>query len=206
MRRRTRQSVGHSECREVRAELAAIGKESVVRSIGNAALHMTDYVATHPAAAPSDDEETLAQRIRKGLRAGEFGLAFQPIVHAQSLRLLNVECLLRWQHPQYGLLLPQSFRSAIEDTMTAREVSEFTLESVCQQLAAMKRTGQAPPAASINIQPAQSLDDTLSAAVLDATRRHDIDPALLEFEHLDTVVHASIHTPVTAARRAVRAQ
>jgi EAL domain-containing protein (putative c-di-GMP-specific phosphodiesterase class I) len=130
--------------------------------------------------------ETLAQRIRKGLKAGEFGVAFQPIVHAQTLKLHNVECLLRWQHPEYGLLLPECFVSAFEDRETAREVTAFMLESVCLQLSEMRRPGQTLPSAAINIQPSQLLDEALVATIRDTTRRHGIDPLLLELELVPT--------------------
>jgi EAL domain-containing protein (putative c-di-GMP-specific phosphodiesterase class I) len=175
-----------------------------VDRIGSAALSLTGQGAANEA-APSGSEEKLAQRIRRGLRAGEFGVAFQPVVHAQSLKLLNVECLLRWQHPEYGLLLPECFASAFEDRDTAREVSEFMLESVCLQLGEMQRTGQALPAAAINIQPSQLLDATLGSTVRAATLRHGLDPTLLELELVATV-HAGIHALVAATRRAPRAQ
>jgi len=156
-----------------------------VDRIGSAALPRTGRGAANEA-APSGPDEKLAQQIRRGLRAGEFGVAFQPVVHAQSLKLLNVECLLRWQHPEYGLLLPECFALAFEDRDTAREVSEFMLESVCLQLAEMRRTGLSLPSAAINIQPSQLLDETLGSTVRDTTGRHGIDPMLLEFELVAT--------------------
>ena len=165
---------------------AHIEKEGAVDRIGNATSKLTDRNATHEAAASTSRDETLAQRIRKGLKAGEFGVAFQPVVHAQTLKLLNVECLLRWQHPEYGLLLPECFVSAFEDRETAREVTEFMLESVCLQLGEMRRAGQALPAAAINIQPSQLLDDALTATIRETTQRHGVDPLLLELELVAT--------------------
>jgi EAL domain-containing protein (putative c-di-GMP-specific phosphodiesterase class I) len=165
---------------------AHIEKEGAVDRSGNATSKLTDRNATHEAAASTSRDETLAQRIRKGLRSGEFGVAFQPVVRAQTLQLLNVECLLRWQHPEYGLLLPECFVSAFEDRETAREVTEFMLESVCLQLGEMQRAGQALPAAAINIQPSQLLDVALATTIRETTQRHGIDPPLLEFELVAT--------------------
>jgi len=136
--------------------------------------------------APRGRDETLAGRIRQGLPAGEFCVAFQPVVHAQSFQLLNVECLLRWQHPDYGLLLPECFMSAFDDAQTAREVSHFMLESVCRQLADMQRAGRVAPHAAINIQPVQLLDDGFAATVRATAQRHGIDPSLLELELVAT--------------------
>jgi EAL domain-containing protein (putative c-di-GMP-specific phosphodiesterase class I) len=165
---------------------AHIEKEGAVDHIGNAALKLTNRGATRAKAASTSRDETLGLRIRKGLKAGEFGVAFQPVVHAQTLKLLNVECLLRWQHPEYGLLLPECFVSAFEDGKTAREVTEFMLESVCLQLSEMRRAGESLPAAAINIQPSQLLDETFVATIRDTTRRHGVDPLLLELELVAT--------------------
>lgn len=148
----------------------------------HAGIHLIDQDAAGQAAAlPSHDGE-LAQRIRTGLRAGEFSVAYQPVAHAQTLTLFNVECLLRWQHPQYGLLLPECFVSAFDDPETARAVSEFMLEAVCLQLGEMRRAGQVLPPVTVNIQPAQLLDETLCVTIRDTTGRHGIDPLLLELE------------------------
>ena len=162
--------------------IAHTKKEGAVDRIGNAPLKLTTGGAMRAAAASTSRDETLAQRIRKGLQAGEFGVAFQPVVHAQTLNLLTVECLLRWQHPEYGLLLPECFVSAFDDRETAREVTAFMLESVCLQLGEMRRAGQSLPAAAINIQPSQLLDEALVATIRDTTRRHGVDPLLLELE------------------------
>jgi EAL domain-containing protein (putative c-di-GMP-specific phosphodiesterase class I) len=155
-----------------------------VDRIGNAALKLTNLGATREASGSHD--ETLAQQIRKGLKAGEFGVAFQPVVHAQTLKPLNVECLLRWHHPEYGLLMPECFVSAFEDRETAREVTAFMLESVCLQLRDMRRDSQTLPGAAINIQPSQLLDEALVVTIRDTTRRYGIDPLLLELELVAT--------------------
>ncbi|SDH35313.1 EAL domain-containing protein [Paraburkholderia phenazinium] len=148
----------------------------------HAAIHLIDQDAAGQAAEPSSHDAELAQRIRAGLRAGEFSVAYQPVAHAQTLTLLNVECLLRWQHPQYGLLLPECFVSAFDDPLTARAVSEFMLEAVSLQLSEMRQAGQVLPPVTVNIQPTQLLDETLCATIRDTTRRHGIDPLLLELE------------------------
>jgi EAL domain-containing protein (putative c-di-GMP-specific phosphodiesterase class I) len=154
-----------------------------VNRIGNAALKLTNPGATR---ALESRDETLAQRICKGVKAGEFGVAFQPVVHAQTLKPLNVECLLRWHHPEYGLLLPECFLSAFEDRETARVVTAFVLETVCLKLGELRRDGQTLAGAAINIQPSQLLDEALAVTIRDTTHRHGIDPSLLELELVAT--------------------
>jgi EAL domain-containing protein (putative c-di-GMP-specific phosphodiesterase class I) len=165
---------------------AHISKERAVERTAHAAIHLIDQDAPEQVVEPSSHDAELAQRIRSGLRAGEFSVAYQPVAHAQTLTLLNVECLLRWQHPQYGPLLPECFVSAFDDPQTARAASEFMLEAVCLQLGEMRRAGLVLPPVTVNIQPAQLLDETLCDTIRDATRRNGIDPLLLELELVAT--------------------
>ncbi len=129
----------------------------------------------------------LIDRVMKGLKADEFRVAFQPIVHAQTGTLSGVECLLRWSHPDYGVLLPGSFRHAFDNVDVARETSYFVLESVCQQLANLRKSGiDAPAHVAINIQPSQLVDDALSEKIKAITDKHAVDPCLLELELIET--------------------
>lgn len=131
-------------------------------------------------------DRALAARVRRGLHDGEFRVAFQPIIHAQTSRLSSIECLLRWQHPDYGLLLPGSFVQAFEDSRAAREASYFVLESACEQLRTMQREGHPLPRVSINIQPSQLADDELISTIQEMTTRYGIDPSHLELELVET--------------------
>lgn len=157
-----------------------------MNSVRNAALRIPAADMTDGRATSQRSDDTLSSKILDGLDAGEFHVAFQPIIHAKTRSLAGVECLLRWQHPQYGLLLPESFVSAFENHDVAREASRFVLETACQQLGDAKRAGKPLPRASINIQPSELLDDALSSNICELTVRYGIDPSLLEFELLET--------------------
>ena len=126
--------------------------------------------------------ELLGARIIAGLSAGEFAVAFQPVVHAQTGALFGVECLLRWRHPQYGLLLPGAFEFALHDPAVAYEATRFVLDVACQRLRDTLAAGGVAPLVAINIQPAQLLDDSLVQMIDEFTRRHDVPASRLELE------------------------
>ncbi|MDR5753207.1 MULTISPECIES: EAL domain-containing protein [unclassified Caballeronia] len=136
--------------------------------------------STHPGGSLSP------QRAREGLRDGEFTVAYQPVVKAKTLDLLAVECLIRWQHPELGVLLPGSFMTALEDTVTARAISYFVLETACHQLAGLQHSGVSSARATINIQPSQLADRELSERIVEACSRNQIEPSLIELELLET--------------------
>ncbi|MEW8627902.1 MAG: PAS domain S-box protein [Candidatus Thiodiazotropha sp.] len=74
------------------------------------------------------------QRIQKGLRDHEFELHYQPKVSMKSGEVIGVEALIRWQHPQQGLLMPINFLPVIEDHELAVEMGEWVLENALAQL------------------------------------------------------------------------
>jgi EAL domain-containing protein (putative c-di-GMP-specific phosphodiesterase class I) len=140
----------------------------------------------------AEKEESAAQqcaalgaRVIAGLRAGEFAVAFQPVVHAQTRALFGVECLLRWRHPQYGLLLPGAFESALHDPAVAHEATRFVLDIACQRLRETARAGGALPLVAINIQPSQLLDDSLVRLIEEFTRRDGVPASRIELELLE---------------------
>jgi EAL domain-containing protein (putative c-di-GMP-specific phosphodiesterase class I) len=125
-------------------------------------------------------------RVRDGLIAGEFSVAFQPIIHAQTWAVDTVECLLRWRHPQYGLLLPGAFDYAFESHEVAHEVTRFVLDTACRAISEQTRADCAPPFFAINIQPSQLLDDQLKDLIHEITGRYGIDPSILELELVES--------------------
>jgi EAL domain-containing protein (putative c-di-GMP-specific phosphodiesterase class I) len=142
--------------------------------------------ALHAQVGAGCSEESLADQVLEGLQDGEFFIAYQPVVNARTRGLLGVECLIRWQHPKFGLLLPGSFIHAFENRRAARAVSYFVLESACQQLADLRRTGVPLPRVAINIQPGQLEDEELGEKIFLATARHGINPSLIELELVET--------------------
>jgi len=76
----------------------------------------------------------MVEDFRRGLSAGEMRLYYQPKVEIASGRVVGVEALLRWQHPQQGLLLPASFLGAIESDPLAIDLDEWVIETATEQI------------------------------------------------------------------------
>jgi EAL domain-containing protein (putative c-di-GMP-specific phosphodiesterase class I) len=128
----------------------------------------------------------LVDEVHLGLEHGQFHVAFQPIVHAQSGALDSVECLVRWQHPHYGLLFPGTFERALSDPSVAHRMSALVLDVACRALCTQREAGQETPSVAINVLPSQLLDDRLRTEIDRVTRRYDIPPASLELELVES--------------------
>jgi EAL domain-containing protein (putative c-di-GMP-specific phosphodiesterase class I) len=133
-----------------------------------------------------DANATLVARVLDGLIAREFRVDFQPIVHVPTRRLLAVECLLRWQHPEYGMLLPASFAHVFQDPDVAAGISHFVLDTACAQLSELRHLGTMLPRIAVNIQPHQLACGDLARTIAHLTSRHGVAPGLIELEIVET--------------------
>ncbi len=89
--------------------------------------------AKHP---PSSDRLDLRSALPRALRDGEFRLHFQPIVGLPDRTVVGHEALLRWQHPQRGLLLPAQFLDVLLDSEYESPVTDWVLREACRVAAA----------------------------------------------------------------------
>lgn len=101
----------------------------------------TSYFFNDSLRKQAESHLNLHQEIKQGLAADRFVVYYQPIVDAISRRLVSVEALLRWQHPQSGLLGPAHFIPVAERTGVIRELGDFALRRGCEDLLEMQRAG-----------------------------------------------------------------
>jgi len=126
------------------------------------------------------------ERIRQALNDGEFVLYYQPKVNMRSGAIVGLEALIRWEHPEKGLVLPASFLPLIEDHPLAVSIGDFVLDTTLAQIASWRKTGLNSPV-SVNIGPRQ----LLQAGFVSGLRRRlaaypDIPANQLELEVLET--------------------
>jgi EAL domain-containing protein (putative c-di-GMP-specific phosphodiesterase class I) len=127
----------------------------------------------------------LADELRNALEADEFDLHFQPIVALDDRRLVATEALLRWRHPEQGVLAPPSFLSVAEKSRLIRRIGREVLTQACLALNAM------PPHAlqvGVNVSAVELADDSWLAGVLQVIEESGVDPCCLVLELTETSV------------------
>jgi diguanylate cyclase (GGDEF)-like protein/PAS domain S-box-containing protein len=142
-----------------------------------------------------DMNEGMQQRmqIESGLRHalghGELLLHYQPKFEIDSGRLVGAEALVRWLHPQRGMVAPSEFIPLAETTGLIVQVGEWVLEQACAQAAIWQRAGLPPFRLAVNVS-AREFTASLPGRVAETLKRYRIDASWLELEITEsTLMH-----------------
>jgi diguanylate cyclase (GGDEF)-like protein/PAS domain S-box-containing protein len=122
--------------------------------------------------------------LRRALENGELRLFYQPVFSLERNRIVGAEALLRWQHPQRGLLEPGEFISVAEDSGLIVPIGEWVLEEACRQAVVWRdrANGAEPLHVSVNLSPRQVSRSNVVAAVQRVLRDTGLEPELLDLE------------------------
>jgi diguanylate cyclase (GGDEF)-like protein len=132
-------------------------------------------------------------RIESGLRHalghGELTLHYQPKFDIASGTIVGAEALVRWMHPERGLVPPADFIPLAETTGLIVQVGEWVLEEACAQAAVWQRAGLRPFRLAVNVS-AREFTQSLPGRVADTLKRYKLDPSWLELEITEsTLMH-----------------
>ncbi|TAN46841.1 MAG: EAL domain-containing protein [Methylococcaceae bacterium] len=125
---------------------------------------------------------TLENHLHQALELEEFLVYYQPQADVQSGRLVGAEALIRWQHPERGLLTPDAFIPTAEDNGLIMPIGEWVLRQVCRQIHAWREAGLQPPVIAVNLSARQFRQDNLVDCVRGILSEAGIAPASIELE------------------------
>ena len=126
--------------------------------------------------------DVLRDQLQRAIGAGELRLHYQPIIHLGTDHPVGVEALLRWEHPELGLLLPRDFLPLAEREELIRPVGYWVLDEACRQVTTLPHRGRPPITVAVNLSLQQVTDRRLGQSVERALSANGCDPALLCFE------------------------
>jgi diguanylate cyclase (GGDEF)-like protein/PAS domain S-box-containing protein len=137
--------------------------------------------------------EAVARRLygmelNRAVDQGELVLFYQPQVHLRDGSLSGAEALIRWRHPQRGLLAPAAFLPALEGGPLAARVGSWILDEACAQAAFWRRHGAPALRMGVNLFGVQFRVGDLATEVMDALARHGLPPDALELEITENIV------------------
>ena len=155
------------------------------KSSGKARYEMFDRGMHAQALARLQTETDL----RRALERQEFVVYYQPIIGLDSGRICGMEALVRWHHPERGVVGPGEFIPVAEETGLIVPIGRWVLHEACKQLAAWQR--EQPRSAlsmSVNLSVRQMAQTDLVASIADALRESGIAPASLKLEVTESVI------------------
>lgn len=127
-------------------------------------------------------EAKLLMEVRSALKNHEFMVYWQPQCNTQTGQIVGLEALVRWQHPERGLILPSSFVPVLEQSGFIASLDLYVWEEVCRQLHTWINHGIRPLPVSINISRADLHAIDVVKSISDLVERYNIDRSLLELE------------------------
>ncbi|MGY2464217.1 EAL domain-containing protein [Vreelandella sulfidaeris] len=140
----------------------------------------------------------LRSALQQAIEQHQFELHYQPQIHAPSGRVVGVEALIRWEHPERGNIPPSNFISLAEDTGQIIPISDWVLATACQDARQLNAMGIGPITMAVNISPMQFQRPGFVASIEEVLSDSGLAPALLEFEITEGVLMDSAEQAIQA--------
>ncbi|TMG76045.1 MAG: EAL domain-containing protein [Betaproteobacteria bacterium] len=135
--------------------------------------------------------------LRRAIERREFLLHYQPKVDLESRLICGFEALLRWQHPEKGLVQPGEFVSVLEDSGLIVQVGDWVMREVCGQIRVWQGAGLAVKPVTVNVSARQFQQKDFEAVVRRILGKARVDPSLVQFELTESLLMSD---PESAAR------
>ena len=139
--------------------------------------------------------------LRRAVERNEFVLHYQPRVDLGSGLIVGAEALIRWQHPERGLLPPKEFIPLAEEAHLVIPIAEWVIAAVCKQVAAWQAAGLRPIPVAVNLAAPHLRERALPELVERVLREHKLPSSLLEIEVTESIL---MHDPELSLANAKR--
>jgi diguanylate cyclase (GGDEF)-like protein/PAS domain S-box-containing protein len=149
----------------------------------------------------ADERLNLEIDLKKALEREEFVLFYQPQVELRTGRISGLEALIRWQHPERGLVAPVTFIPIAEESGLIIPIGAWVLNEACRQASLWQRDGLAAIRIAVNISSTQFRQGGLVAMVQQALQDSGLPPSMLELELTESCIMQDIEeTIITLVR------
>jgi diguanylate cyclase (GGDEF)-like protein len=136
--------------------------------------------------------------LRHALERGEFAVHYQPVITLDTGKICGMEALVRWNHPERGIVAPGDFIPVAEETGLIVPIGQWVLAEACRQLASWQKTfrGPQPLSMSVNLSVRQFAQSDMVESVAEAIRATGIPPESLKLEVTESVI---VENPASAS-------
>jgi EAL domain-containing protein (putative c-di-GMP-specific phosphodiesterase class I) len=146
----------------------------------------------------------LENSLRRALENDELVLHYQPQVNLDTARCTGVEALIRWQHPQHGMVSPGDFIPLAEETGLIIPIGEWVLRTACVQAKAWQNLVVEPIRIGVNISARQFHQTDLVRTVDSALRDSGLPPQLLELELTESIIMGDVEGAIVTMNKLMK--
>lgn len=143
----------------------------------------------------------LENQLRWALERKEFRVYYQPKIRIDTGQIVGMEALVRWQHPELGLVSPAEFIPLAEDTGLIAPIGEWVLKTACAQTKSWHECGFTSLHVSVNLSPRQFQQSDLLTMIEQRLRETGLDPAFLELEVTESSVMKNAEASIGTLRQ-----
>ncbi|CAH0344118.1 EAL domain-containing protein [Bacillus sp. CECT 9360] len=130
----------------------------------------------------------LEKDLRYALAKNEFHIHYQPRIDLSQNKIVRAEALIRWKHPEWGLVSPDEFIPLAEESGLIIEIGNWVVRNVCQQLTSWVKEQVPVVPISVNISANSFLKTNWSSTILQILEEMNVDPSMLEFEITESTI------------------
>ncbi len=143
---------------------------------------------------------TLETNLRHALERGEMVLHYQPMVETKTGKIIGAEALVRWIHPDLGLIPPLRFIPLAEETGLIEPIGNWVLKTACTQNKAWQNEGYPPMRVAVNLSARQFQNKMFSSIVNRILMETQLDPSYLELELTESIIMKNAESTIETLR------
>jgi EAL domain-containing protein (putative c-di-GMP-specific phosphodiesterase class I) len=150
--------------------------------------------------AKAVERQSLEGSLRRAIEREEFLLHYQPRVNLNTGEITGVEALIRWQHPDRGLLLPAQFVPLAEDCGLLLQIGRWVLYEACRQARAWQDAGLPPIPIAVNVSTVEFRDKNFLEGLSAVLTKTGLEPRYLEIELTESVLMEHVESTTSVLR------
>ena len=170
-----------------RAEFALSMNKNINGSIDRYTPQMHDSIV---------EESLLEKQLADGVMNGQLELYYQPKIALDTGRIVGMEALIRWQHPDGHLIAPSVFVPIAERSMLITQITRYVLDEACRQTKLWQKLGLPEIVVSVNMSSTDFYQDNICSMVQRALKHNELDPKYLEIELTESLAIKDIEGTV----------
>lgn len=176
---------------------ASSAKREAMQSIGrNNICFYTDEINQR-----SKKQNRLESELHRALERGEFVVYYQPKIDLKTGTILGMEALMRWQHPQLGIVPPNDFIPLAEQTGFIEEISQWVIRTVCRQIHFWQEAGYDTVTVAVNLSPVEFRNPDLAQQIIAQIDEFGIPKSTFEVEITESIVMQNMETAVAVLEK-----